>query len=1298
MSHGTVDVFVNYRTADTGYGAAACYELLARVFGAERVFRDCVSMLPGELYPRAIREALEETRVLLVLIGPDWFAEEPGGGRRLVDREEDWVRREIRRAFERDIPVVQVSLDGAPVVVADELPTDIARLASCQAVRVSHRALGDDVRRLVDGITGLVPELLLPDLFPPQRELPAAPLPSMLLQADYGVVPFARADDELPRLADWLAGPDPLAARLVTGAGGQGKTRLAHQLVEAARAEGWTAGLLAEQVPERVLDRVHEFRGPLLVVVDYAEGRTEQIAAVASELIARPAGQGSARLLLLARSAGVWPQLLRRHRDDRVSLLFTDLAERPLPSVVAAPEDRPAEYERALHAFAARLERPAPVSAVPDGLGSARYDRVLDVHAAALAALLDEAAADDARDAVPVPGPGGVPARRDPLLRVLDHERRHWAATAVPYELPGPGSLRYDQVVAAATLFTARGTEEARTLFGALPTFDGAGRDTVERHLRWFYALYPGPDALNPLRPDRLGEDLVAGTLLDQPEFVEWAAPVVGEVQVTRALTVLGRAAPRHPHVGRAMTALLDADPAARLPLAIAVATQLQDTTLVGVLGEVSDKAAGPGFDLAESVLGHLPDSSLALAAFMVVSTRAALEAERREERPDAETLAQLTHNLSLRLTAVNQHDTALVHAAEAVEIYARLADEDEEFAPELGSALNTLAGAYSHSGFPEDSLDAAVRSCEILSRAADNSPQHQQLYATALTNYGNTLGDLSRHTEAVAAAEHALELTTALQLPSDAPEKDRMEGLYRLANAQHNLSAIRAGAGLHGGALTAAEEAVRIFRQLDAADTDRFRDALVRALGNLSAAHSELRRPQEAADVAATAVDLARDLVERHGEGHLHFMADVLNNSGAALRRLGRHEEAVAHLTEAVALYRTLAAVSPANELPALAAALHNLGDCLLDTRQLYKAHDVYDESIDIYRKLVDPRPDATEPDLAESLLAQADVLHELGEYEEALTLAAEAAEILRRLAETGAAVLRRKLAKALHLLALIHADLGQGPEAVACAASAAEHLGELVAAEPEDLFDLRDEWATALFTYGRVLDENDRPDRAVEPFARATEVLRTLIQDTDEATGHDDQDHHGYRDLLGGVLNDHAISLSSLGRHEEALARVEEAVRLRRDLDQTVPAHRIALCQSLNNLADTLGDLERHAEALVRADEAVDLAAVLRAHDDEDDEDNEDGEDYGELLVHTLTTRATLRAGANTPSAPDPALDSAVADLVRAWHAALSAEDDALEDVVREALRDLAAGSPRRVREAWRAVTGEPYPLGRR
>lgn len=161
-----VDVFVNYRTLDAGYGSSACYELLSERFGKKRVFRDCVNIRPGERYPDVIRRALEETRVLLVLIGPRWLAPDPsaaGGGRRLVDREEDWVRREIRRALARGIHVIPVLLDGADLPDAAELPDDIRELTNHQVEYVRQRTLGEDVARLAERIVEVVPDLDAPD-------------------------------------------------------------------------------------------------------------------------------------------------------------------------------------------------------------------------------------------------------------------------------------------------------------------------------------------------------------------------------------------------------------------------------------------------------------------------------------------------------------------------------------------------------------------------------------------------------------------------------------------------------------------------------------------------------------------------------------------------------------------------------------------------------------------------------------------------------------------------------------------------------------------------------------------------------------------------------------------------------------------------------------------------------------------------------------------------------------------------------------------------------------------------------
>jgi len=182
---------VSYRTADAGYGAAGCYEFFAARFGPDRVFRDCTSVLPGEVYREAIEKALEETRVLVALIGPDWLAA-GAAGRRLVDLPEDWVRREIGRALERGILVVPVLLNEAGALVPSALPDDIRPLAYRQAARVHHRTFGSDVRRLIDQIVELVPELRRSDPTGLTPNVPPDVVSSILPPAGPNFVPSGR--------------------------------------------------------------------------------------------------------------------------------------------------------------------------------------------------------------------------------------------------------------------------------------------------------------------------------------------------------------------------------------------------------------------------------------------------------------------------------------------------------------------------------------------------------------------------------------------------------------------------------------------------------------------------------------------------------------------------------------------------------------------------------------------------------------------------------------------------------------------------------------------------------------------------------------------------------------------------------------------------------------------------------------------------------------------------------------------------------------------------------------------------
>lgn len=251
------DIFVNYRNADARFGAAATYELLVKRFGKERVFLDNQSIGPGSFYPEELYAALESMRVLLVFIGPEWLAHDPQSpGRFLIERQADWVRREIKRAFERAVPVVPVLLDGARLPADDVLPGDVRPLLHCQTVEIRSPYLGADVDRLADLLFDLLIDASPPPP-PPRikrrswsrvREIddpiplgvqpsPRLPEASVVLPAD----PLMRVPDYVPRDAtdqlEWAMANTPFV--LVVGDAAAGKSRLAYEVVRRTLPDHW---------------------------------------------------------------------------------------------------------------------------------------------------------------------------------------------------------------------------------------------------------------------------------------------------------------------------------------------------------------------------------------------------------------------------------------------------------------------------------------------------------------------------------------------------------------------------------------------------------------------------------------------------------------------------------------------------------------------------------------------------------------------------------------------------------------------------------------------------------------------------------------------------------------------------------------------------------------------------------------------------------------------------------------------------------------------------------------------------
>ena len=173
-------IFISYRRDDTEGQAGRLFEHLREVFGAENVFMDVATLEPGVDFRRAIEKSTASCGVLLALIGRNWLTIADSQGQRRLDDPSDFVRLETAAALKRDIPVVPVLVQGAPMPRADQLPADLHDLAFRNSVELTHARWDSDVELLSEGLRKLLARDARPDdggAVAPASVPPARPLP-----------------------------------------------------------------------------------------------------------------------------------------------------------------------------------------------------------------------------------------------------------------------------------------------------------------------------------------------------------------------------------------------------------------------------------------------------------------------------------------------------------------------------------------------------------------------------------------------------------------------------------------------------------------------------------------------------------------------------------------------------------------------------------------------------------------------------------------------------------------------------------------------------------------------------------------------------------------------------------------------------------------------------------------------------------------------------------------------------------------------------------------------------------------
>ena len=185
----SAQIFISYRREDTSSEAGRVHSTLLREFGSDVVFMDTSSIEPGSRWPRRLEDALRSSRVILVVIGPNWLKSSNEWGERRIDQGDDWVRREIESAIEDGKDIVPILVGGAQLPPSDKLPGALGLITRRQAVEIRDAYWDHDIQ--------LVTQRLKSETDSPDTDVPEADSQSSSIQTSKNPYP-ANAPLEKP--------------------------------------------------------------------------------------------------------------------------------------------------------------------------------------------------------------------------------------------------------------------------------------------------------------------------------------------------------------------------------------------------------------------------------------------------------------------------------------------------------------------------------------------------------------------------------------------------------------------------------------------------------------------------------------------------------------------------------------------------------------------------------------------------------------------------------------------------------------------------------------------------------------------------------------------------------------------------------------------------------------------------------------------------------------------------------------------------------------------------------------------
>jgi tetratricopeptide (TPR) repeat protein len=414
---------------------------------------------------------------------------------------------------------------------------------------------------------------------------------------------------------------------------------------------------------------------------------------------------------------------------------------------------------------------------------------------------------------------------------LLNHERRYWLGVLANFNSPEP-ERRAEQLLALTTLAGGFATPKAAEPYWVKARGRVLSTGEFNSLFRALAMLYPGTQGLQALRPDLLGEALVAQALLRPgADTLLDAVLTSNATQPIRrnALTVLARLSTQRPDLRETLVdplsrqfshcckdvVAVSAETTSRLPeLAELAFARLSSTSKSQVAGLLAPLFKEESVQLAG--LGCLVSEYLA--------EKSREKFEKKFGKPDQLVeYAQALATYAIALGRIGRYQQACAVGLKGLDLYRQLPVKDiNRFEPDYARSLNNYASYLSDVGHYEEALEHSREALEIRKRLAEKNPDRfEPNYAMSLNNYAAHLREASQYEEALDRAREALEIHKRLAQKN----QDRFEPDYArtLANYASRLSDV----GQVEEALAHTREALEIHKRLAQKNPDRFANDL---------------------------------------------------------------------------------------------------------------------------------------------------------------------------------------------------------------------------------------------------------------------------------------------------------------------------------------------------------------------------------------------------------------------------------------------------------------------------------------